>query len=170
MKTILVIGFLTAWMNVSAQHEIKVTEQFVIEGLVKQAVTVKLKDLKLYNEYSIDSIVISNHLLEKKSTLHAVKGVLLKDILRKVLLDEDNPKLLSEFYFTCIASDGYKAVFSWNELFNSANGNSVYILTEHDGKPLKELKDRIALISPSDFATGRRYVKSLEKIIVSRVQ
>ncbi len=170
MKQILVIVFLIVKINVSAQHQIEVTEQFVVEGLIKQPLTIKLKDLSLYKEHRIDSIVITNHLLERKSTLHAVKGILLKDILSKVVFAGDSPKLLSEFYFTCIASDGYKVVFSWNELFNTSTGDAVYILTAHDGKPIAELKDRIALISLKDFATGRRYVKSLEKIIVNRVQ
>jgi len=170
MKQVLVIAFLAVWLNVSAQKQIEVTEQFVIDGLVKQPVIVKLNDLGLYKEHRIDSILITNHLLEKKSTLHKVQGVLLKDILNKVVFDEANPKLLSEFYFTCIATDGYKAVFSWNELFNSANGNTVYVLTAHDGKEAAGLSDRIALISTGDFTTGRRYVKSLSKIIVSRVQ
>jgi hypothetical protein len=43
-----------------------------------------------------------------------VKGVLLKDILIKVEIDAETPKVLSEYYFVCIASDNYKVVFSWN--------------------------------------------------------
>jgi hypothetical protein len=170
MKQIFVIGLLVFSLYVAGQKKIEVTEQFVIEGLVKQPMTVQMNELRLYKEYTIDSIVITNHLLEKRSTLHDVKGVLLKDILSKVTLREDNPKLLSEFYFTCEASDGYKVVFSWNELFNSTVGNAVYIITSHDGKDMATLANRIALISPEDFATGRRYVKRLFKIMVNRAQ
>ena len=61
-------------------------------------------------------------------------------------------------------------VFSWNEIFNSKNGEGIYVLIEHDGKPASGLDDRIALISSSDIATGRRYVKWLKKIIVERVR
>ena len=82
----------------------------------------------------------------------------------------ETPKVLSEYYFVCIASDNYKAVFSWNEIFNNDTGKSVYIITEQDGKPATALDNRIALVSPKDQMTGRRYVKGLQKIVVERVK
>jgi len=62
------------------------------------------------------------------------------------------------------------ADLSWNEIFNSNTGNSVYILTAQDGKPDSALDNRIALVSPKDQMTGRRYVKSLQKIVIERVK
>ena len=155
----------------SAQKEnIPTTENFSIEGKVKKSLTVSLADLTSYKSYSIDSIVITNHLGETRSSLRNVKGVLVKDILNKVEIDAETPKVLSEYYFVCIASDNYKVVFSWNEIFNSATGKSVYILTGHDGKPASALDNRIAFVSPKDEMTGRRYVKGLQKIVVERVK
>ena len=155
----------------SAQKEnIPTTENFSIEGKVKKSLTVSLADLTSYKSYSIDSIVITNHLGETRSSLRNVKGVLVKDILNKVEIDAETPKVLSEYYFVCIASDNYKVVFSWNEIFNSATGKSVYILTGHEGKPASALDNRIALVSPKDEMTGRRYVKGLQKIVIERVK
>ena len=99
-----------------------------------------------------------------------VRAVLLKDILDKVEIDAESPKVFSEYYLTCIASDNYKVVFSWNELFNSPAGKSVYIITSQDDKPASGLDDRIALVSPKDQMTGRRYVKGLQRIVVERVK
>ena len=132
--------------------------------------TVSLADLSSYRSYSIDSIVITNHLGKKRSTLKMVKGVLLKDILEKIEIDSENPRVLSEYYFVCIASDNYKVVFSWNEIFNNDLGKSIYILNGNDGKPASALDNRIALVSPSDKMTGRRYVKGLQKIVIERVK
>lgn len=84
-----------------------------------------LADLSAYKSHAIDSIVITNHLGERRSSLKKVKAVLLKDILDKVEIDAENHKLLSEYYLVCIASDNYKVVFSWNEIFNSDVGKSV---------------------------------------------
>lgn len=69
----------------------------------------------------------------------------------------------------CIASDGYKVVFSWNELYNTDIGKTVYLLTQIDGKPLKDLEQRMVLCV-ADFKSGRRYVKSLDRIEVKRVE
>lgn len=171
MRSILILFFTISAFCVSAQKEIiPATENFTVEGKVKKVMTVSLADLSSYKTYSIDSIVITNHLHERKSTLKNVKGVLLKDILDKVEIDAETPKVLSEYYFICIASDNYKAVFSWNEIFNNDLGKSVYILNGNDGKPASALDNRIALISSKDDATGRRYVKGLQKIVVERVK
>ena len=67
------------------------------------------------------------------------------------------------------ASDGYKAVFSWNELFNSANGQGVIIIYQRDGLPLDEKAGQIALISTRDLATGPRFVKWIKEINVLKV-
>jgi len=171
MRSILFLVLAFTVFSASAQKEnIPTTENFSIEGKVKKSLTVSLADLSSYKSYAIDSIVITNHLGERRSSLKNVKGVLLKDILSKMEIDAETPKVLSEYYFVCIASDNYKVVFSWNEIFNSNTGKSVYILIGHDGKPASASDNRIALISPRDEMTGRRYVKGLQKIIIERVK
>ena len=170
MKCFMLLLFLTASLFALGQKPIPTTENFTMEGKVKKEMTVLLADLSSYKSYSIDSIVITNHLSERRSTLKNVKGVLLKDILGKIEIDSENPKLLSEFYFICIASDNYKVVFSWNEIFSNDLGKSIYILNGNDGKPPFALDNRIALISQHDYTTGRRYVKGLQKIVIERVK
>ena len=171
MRSILFLVLAFTVFSASAQKEnIPTTENFSIEGKVKKSLSLSLSDLSFYKSYSIDSIVITNHLGERRSSLKKVKAVLLKDILDKVEIDAETPKVLSEYYLVCIASDNYKVVFSWNEIFNSDTGKSVYIITAQDGKPATGLDNRIALVSPKDQMTGRRYVKGLQKIVVERVK
>ena len=171
MKTLLLLVFMFTSFCLFAQKEnIPTTENFTIEGKVKKEVSVSLADLTSYKSYSLDSIVITNHLGERRSTLKKVKGVLLKDIFDKVDIDSETPRLLNEYFLVCIASDNYKVVFSWNEIFNNDLGKSVYLITSVDGKPASSLDSRIALVSPKDQMTGRRYVKGLQKIIVERAK
>ena len=171
MKSILFLVFVVSFFSASAQKEnIPTTENFTIEGKVKKSLTVSLADLSAYKSHSIDSIVITNHLGERRSSLKKVKAVLLKDILDKVEIDAENHKVLSEYYLVCVASDNYKVVFSWNEIFNSDVGKSVYIITGQDGNWAYVLYNRIALVSSKDQMTGRRYVKGLQKIVIERVK
>ena len=171
MRSILILFFVSVVFSVSAQKEnIPTTENFTIEGKVKKSMTISLADLTTYKSHSIDSIVITNHLGEKRSTLKKVKAILLKDILDNVEIDAENHKVLSEYFLVCMGSDNYKVVFSWNEIFNSDAGKSVYLLTGHDGKWAYVLDNRIALVSTKDQMTGRRYVKGLQKIIIERVK
>jgi hypothetical protein len=94
--------------------------------------------------------------------------VLLKDILAKAEIDAESPKVLSKYYVECVASDNYKIVFSWNEIFNSDLGNNILVITQKDGENLESYEDRIAIISASDRATGRRHLKGLQKVLVRR--
>lgn len=170
MRKISIFICLVIPVLMQAQKNIPTTESFSIEGQVKTPLTFSLKEAAAYPTLSLDSIVITNHLLQKRSTIRQVKGILLKDILNKVSINTEDPKTLSEYYLVCIASDGYKVVFSWNELFNSGTGNNVLIITEKDGVKAGAMHDRIALISPTDQATGRRFVKGLTKILIEKVQ
>jgi hypothetical protein len=133
-----------------AQKEMKSTSSFTILGDVKSPLT--------------------NHLGEKKSESKGLKGVLLKDILSSVEINSESPKVLSEYYFVCKANDGYTVVYSWNELFNTATGDSSYIVTEKEGKPASAMDDSILMIAPKDFKTGRRHVKALTTIEVRRAK
>ena len=107
--------------------------------------------------------------MQKKYTMTNIEGVPIKSILSKVSLATDDPKTLSEYYFVFIASDNYKVVYSWNELFNSATGNNIFVIQKKEGKDLTSLDDVISVICTSDEATGRRYVKGLKEILVERV-
>jgi len=153
-----------------SQENVPPTDKFVIEGKVKNSFSFSLDQAGQYKTTGIDSIVIYNHLLQRKRVIKNIKGVLLKDIIDKAVIDISAPKLLSEIYITCVASDNYKVVFSWNELFNTDIGKHVMVITESDGKPAKDGQDRIAIISTADQATGRRFVKSLSKIIIEQVK
>lgn len=144
------------------------TTSFIISGEVKTSATISLSELSKFSEVSIGDITITNHLGEKKSEQKSLKGVLLKDILNTVEINNDNPRVLSEYYFVCKSSDGYKVVYSWCEIFNSSAGESVYLITSKNGQGAKEMKESILMISPKDYKTGRRYLKSLSAIEVKR--
>lgn len=170
MQKLLLIGLILISINLWAQEKVSTTDQFTIEGKIKTEFSFSQADLLSFSSHTIDSIVIYNHLMEPRKTIKAIKGILLKDILDKAVIEVSSPKLLSEFYITCIASDNYKVVFSWNEIFNSAVGDEAMIITESNGQRGNQMADRIALVSPSDRATGRRYVKGLQKIVIEQVK
>ena len=155
--------FLTLFLH--AQHKASIE----IKGAVSSPVTVTAEDLKKYPVHDIKSIDILNHKMEFKKNLKNVKGVLLKDILGKVTFNAPTPKELSTFYLICAADDGYKVVYSWNEIFNSEAGDHIMLVTSSDGIPAADAEEGISLITPGDRATGRRYVKNLSEIIIKKV-
>jgi len=158
-KFILLISFLFTTLSFAQ------SKSFEIINPDNEKTIVTVADLLKYSKHTIDSIQITNHLKEYRSTIKNIQGVLLKDVLSKVSFKEKSPKVLSEYYIVCVAEDGYKVVFSWNEIFNTSVGDSVLIIPEIEGRP----KDGISTLSPSDFATGRRYVKTLKTILLKKI-
>ncbi|RAJ08240.1 hypothetical protein LX64_00887 [Chitinophaga skermanii] len=164
MKYILLVFSLVLTIQTQAQ------QSFTVEGDVQKVLTIQFAQLRSLPQHKIDSVRILNHKLEYKKTLHNVKGVLLKDALKELVLKTDSPKWNSEFYLIGWAEDNYKVVYSWNEIFNSPTGSQTYIILSIDDTDAMQLEEKISLITTSDFATGRRFVKQLSKVVVQQVK
>lgn len=152
-----------------AQSSVNPSENIKVTGEVEKEKTITIDELLSKPSAEIGDLTITNHTGEKRHTAQAMKGVPLKEVLSDVVFKTESPKYLSEFYFTLVATDGYKVVYSWNEIYNSPTGDNVYIITEKEGKSIKEMSDGILSVCASDFKTGRRHVKALNQIIVARV-
>ena len=146
------------------------THQFTITGNVKTESVITMDSLNSYPLKNIGDIKVTDHTGTFKHQDDQLKGVLLKDILNHSQWTLANPKLFSTLYFTCIGSDGYKVVYSWNELFNTPVGDNVYILMEKNGVKTSTLPESIQMASMLDFKTGRRYLHNLDKIVVDAAQ
>ncbi len=150
------------------QKEIKATSEFIVSGQVKTETTFTVAAIEKLTAQNIPNVAITNHLGEKKSDATAMKGVLIKELLKEIEFKNETATALNEFYLTFIASDGYKVVYSWNEIFNSSTGDHLYLVTEMNGEKLSEMNSRLLTITTTDFQTGRRYIKGLSKIVVAR--
>ncbi|HNP32864.1 MAG TPA: molybdopterin-binding protein [Flavobacterium sp.] len=166
----LYVFLLLASFSINAQKAITPSETLKIEGKIKAEKTFTINDLDAYPKVAIPDQTLHNQKGEVKNTVKNMKGVLLKTILEDIKFDYDKPKELNEFYFVFVATDGYKVVFSWNEIYNSESGNNFYIVTEMEGKNIKDMDQRILFISATDLKPGRRYIKALEKIEVKRLE
>jgi hypothetical protein len=65
-----------------------------------------------------------------------------------------------------VATDGYRAVFSWGELFNTAVGDQVMVIQAQDGRPLDSAAGPLALRSLADLRPGARHVRNLCALVV----
>ena len=172
MKIRIIIAFITFFTHwsISAQRKIEPTDSFKIQGKIKSEKVFTLTQLDSFPKQLLKDQIIYNHKGEIKDTIKNNKGILLKTILAKIEFSNKKPKELNEFYFVFVASDGYKVVFSWNEIYNTAIGDNLFIITELDGKKLKDIEQRIVVSSTADLKIGRRYIKGLKSIEVKRIE
>lgn len=166
MVVLLVVAVELAW----AQKKNEQTTSFRITGEIKEEKKISVDDFYHYRESSLGDVTITNHLGEVKSQQKKLKGILLRDVLDKIEIKSEGPKVLSEYYIVCKATDGYTIVYSWNEIFNNPAGESIYLITSKDGATAKDLEESILMLSPRDYKTGRRYLKSLTEVQIKRAQ
>jgi hypothetical protein len=95
--------------------------------------------------------------------------VRLTDILEKAEILTLGHNDVKKMAIIATASDGYKVVFSWSEIFNSPVGEGVMVFFEKNGLPLADDEGRIALVSSKDTRTGPRHVKWLQDIEVRKI-
>jgi len=96
-------------------------------------------------------------------------GLRLSDLLEEADIRRDAPRALRRTYVVAVATDGYQAVFSWGELFNTVIGPKILVAIERDGELLRDGEGRFALVSLADERPGPRHVKWLSRIEVRRV-
>lgn len=151
-----------------SQRELIPTEKLHICGEVHQEHWFGMDDLDTFQTQAITDLEIKNNEGVVKNNAVGMRGILLIDLLQAVQYRYEKPRELNLFFFVLMASDGYQVVYSWNELYNSETGNHVFLITEKDGKKINQMDERLLILSASDTNAGRRYVKGVETILVSR--
>ena len=91
----------------------------------------------------------------------AWSGVLLKDFLMKGGLENVPSRPLRNTRIEIDAKDGYKATFSWGEIFNNPTGSQVLLITKQDGKYLDVQEGPVAIRSLGDIRPGARHVRNI---------
>ena len=141
------------------------TNQFTITGKVKSEKTYTVKELQSFPSIELQDINTSCNPRAVEKT-KSIKVVLLKTLLDSVKYEYEKSKNLGYYYFLFVSSDGYKIVFSFNEIYNTEIGNNLYIVTEMENIKLDQMDSRIMLLTTKDIKGGSRNVKGLSKIIV----
>ncbi len=165
MKKSYILFLVLIIINFPIQAQIEASNEFKITGKVKIEKTITLSDLQKYPTTELSNINTSCSPRKEVKT-KSVKVVLLKNILDSVAFQYEKSSMLGQYYFLFVASDGYKIVFSFNEIYNTETGNNLYIVTEMDGKKIEEMENRILLLTTKDIKGGSRNIKSLSKIVV----
>jgi hypothetical protein len=88
-------------------------------------------------------------------------GVLLRDLIERTSPDVIAQRTQRWLMFEAVATDGYRALFSWGELFNSPLGEQVLVIATQDGRPLAATEGPLALRALGDLRPGPRHVRNL---------
>ncbi|MDM0104531.1 molybdopterin-dependent oxidoreductase [Variovorax sp. J22R24] len=149
------------WTVAAAQP----SQQLEISGVLKQTLKLDAAALAAFPEKDVGRFTQtrSGQGTDAQST---VRGVKLSALVERAGLAASGRNDWKTLVVVATATDGYRAVFSWPEISNTAVGDGVLVLFERDGKPLDEREGRIALVSTADQRLGPRHVRNLVRIEV----
>lgn len=138
-----------------------VSQELSVSGAVKTPLTLKVEDLKAFAPEQISTVAVVRRPDDKGST-STIRGVRLTAVLERAALANTEPNDWKHTVVTATATDGYAAVLSWPELFNTDVGAGVLVVFERDGQALTDRDGRIALFSsrgPQDRSSERAMVE-----------
>jgi len=141
-----------------------------VTGRVSKPLELGMEELRAMETEEIAELGIICGDGDPKGSIRNCKGVLLDKILGMADVIKMEHNDTKKMFIVVSAHDGYKTVFSWQEIFNTAVGGGVMVLLERDGEPLDGDRGQLELISAEDYFTGSRYVRGLRDIEVVLVQ
>ncbi len=135
-----------------------------IAGDVKHELVVDAEALRAYPADAQVSFRAERQINGQPQQGSVVKGVRLIALLEQAGLAARDRNDWRRTVVVAIARDGYRAVFSWPELSNTAGGAQAMVGYERDGAPLAD--GPLVVLAPADTRTGPRHVKLLQRIEV----
>jgi DMSO/TMAO reductase YedYZ molybdopterin-dependent catalytic subunit len=145
------------------------SQTVTVPGAVERALTLRAEELRHFPPQLIVELRLASRSGAEPDKPGVVRGVRLRDILEQAKVVKRDHNTVKKLAVIAAASDGYKVIFSWSEIFNSDAGDSVLALVEREGKPLAADEGPLALISGKDIRTGPRHVKWLQSIEVRQI-
>ena len=157
-----------AWAGQAPARD-NMSHALAVTGMVETPLTLKVADLRGLPPANGGEIAVTRHNGDKAETITSYRGVRLRDILDKAVLDAPGHNDVKKLAIIATATDGYAVVFSWGELYNAPAGEGVIVYYEKNGEALDDNDGEIALISAKDIRTGPRHVKWLNGIEVRKL-
>ncbi len=146
-----------------------VSQSVSISGVVEKPLVLTVEDLQKFPTQQIKELAITRQHGGVADKLENLKGVRLSDLLDKAVIISRDHNDVKKTIIIATATDDYKVVYSWSEIFNTPVGEGVLVFFEKDGKALPDDEGRIAMLSTKDLRTGPRHVKWLKSIEVKRI-
>lgn len=101
--------------------------------------------------------------------LPPVRAVFLGDLLMRAQPAFEQRVDFKRMAIVAEGRGGYRALYSWGEVFNSPLGRGIVVAYARGGSALPDDKGTFVLFSRHDVATGPRYVQGLCRIELVKV-
>ncbi len=184
-ETILSALFLFSTLSLFAQCDETLTEgeknsiynidRIEVKGLIDRPTTLTVDSLKKMKVYTGGPFQVKSKTGEVKKDLKSFKGVLLKDILTRSGIKLESkaaagtyPFEKGSYYVLLTATNGYRLMFTYNELMLTDVGENTYIVFEENGKEVSD-GGKMFGFCITDRVTGARNIKWIKTIELAKL-
>ncbi len=140
-----------------------------VTGFVPRQLTLSLEDLRSLPSRVLgptEIVCMTGRYIEH---VDGYRGTSLVEILALTGLSDVPRAVLKECMIVARGGDGYRALFSWAELHNTATGAGVLVVYEKNFQPLDDRAGPLGLISAADLRLGPRHLRRLCQVEVLRL-
>lgn len=169
MTSLLRYSFAALLLMVGLIARADMSETLAVRGAVEHPLSLSVDDLRAFPPQQLAEVMLTRQNGASAGKLENLKGVRLADLINKAVLVVHDHNDIKKMIVVATATDGYRVVFSWSEIFNSPAGDGMVVYFEKDGQPLGADEGRIAMVSTKDTKTGPRHVKWLQTLEVRLV-
>ena len=166
MKPLLRYCLATLFLTLGIAAHAAMSDNLTVRGAVEHPLTLSVDDLRAFPAQQLAEVALIRQNGADAGKLQNLKGVRLADLINKAVLVVHDHNDIKKMIVVATATDGYRVVFSWSEIFNSPAGDGMIVYFEKDGKPLADDEGHIAMVSVKDTKTGPRHVKWLQTLEV----
>ena len=143
--------------------------QVRIGGWVRQPLDLDAEDLDALGAEDVPGFVVRCTLDGAHGGPRPMRGVLLRRLIERAEPDFGERTDFKRTAVVAEGADGYRALFSWGELFHTPVGGGVYLAFDCARAPLDANTAPFALLSLHDTHTGPRFVRRLVSVDLRRL-
>lgn len=138
--------------------------QVAIGGWVRHPLALDAAALEAAGAQALDGFVVRCTVDGTHGGSRPMRGVALRALIERVQPAFDERTDFKRTAIVATSTDGYRALFSWGEVFHTVVGSGVYIAFDCAEAPLDAHTGPFALLSLHDEFTGPRFVRQLASV------
>ena len=160
----------------SEKNRLYESDRIEVKGLIERPTVLTIDSLKKLNVHTGGPFNIMSRTGEVKQEFKTFKGVLLKDIVTRAGMKLENKAEIGKYnfekgsyYIVLTATNGYRIIYTYNELVFTSVGDNAYVVFERNGAEISD-KGKIIGFCITDKVTGARNIQWLKSISVEKLQ
>lgn len=157
------------------KNQLYASDKLEVKGLIEHPALLTIDSLKKMKVFTGGPFNVKSRTGEVKQEFKSFKAVLLRDIVSRagmILEKKENAGTYNyekgSYYILMTATNGYRILYTYNELMFTAVGDNSFVVFEANGKEITD-GGKLLGFCITDNVTGARNIKWIKSIEVNKL-